>query len=161
MTSLRPPEPLKASKLQKVEPGLGRLGQVGLRSLVLKLDRVGSSLNFSRPGGEAKLALRLVRQDAIVSAGLALALGSFLLCLLGAWRGTFSGLTLVALGSYLLWRLRYKRVAVVAIFILFMVYYGILVYHTYAFSSFVYPEETIEEAVPSPDQLRKKFKRGR
>ncbi len=70
-------------------------------------------------------------------------------------------LTLVALGSYLLWRLRYKRVAVVAIFILFMVYYGILVYHTYAFSSFVYPEETIEEAVPSPDQLRKKFKRGR
>ena len=68
-------------------------------------------------------------------------------------------LALVALGSFLLWRLRYKRAAVVAIFVLFMVYYGILVVHAYAFSSIVFPEETIEEAVPSPDQLRKRFKR--
>ncbi len=70
-------------------------------------------------------------------------------------------LALVAMGSYLLWRLRYKRIAVVSIFVLFTVYYGILVYHAYAFSSIVYPEETIEEAVPSPSQLRKRFKRAR
>ena len=70
-------------------------------------------------------------------------------------------LCLVAMGSYLLWRLRYKRVAVVAVFVLFMVYYSILVMHAYAFSTIVFPEETIEEAVPSPDQLRKKFKRVR
>lgn len=67
-------------------------------------------------------------------------------------------LVLVALGSYLLWRVRHKRAAVVAIFVLFMVYYGILVVHTYAFSALVYPGEVIEESVPSPQQLQKRLK---
>lgn len=68
-------------------------------------------------------------------------------------------LVLVALGSYLLWRVRHKRAAVVAIFILFMVYYGILVIHAYAFSSIVFPQEVMEESVPSPQQLQKRLKR--
>ena len=38
-------------------------------------------------------------------------------------------MTLVALGSYLLWRLRHRALAVIAIFIAFMVYYTVLVYH--------------------------------
>ena len=36
---------------------------------------------------------------------------------------------LVLLGSLLLWRLRHKRVAVIAIFFIFLVYYFLLLYH--------------------------------
>jgi hypothetical protein len=38
-------------------------------------------------------------------------------------------LTLVSLGSYILWILRKKPLAVFSIFFAFLVYYGILIYH--------------------------------
>jgi MFS superfamily sulfate permease-like transporter len=68
-------------------------------------------------------------------------------------------LTLVALGSFLLWRLRRIPAAVVAIFLLFIVYYSILVYHAQAFADIVFPEETIEESVPRPERLKQRFHR--
>ena len=37
--------------------------------------------------------------------------------------------TLVALGSLFLWRMRHLPMAVVGIFVVFLVYYGILLYH--------------------------------
>ena len=48
-------------------------------------------------------------------------------------------LLLVALGSYLLWRHRRQRVAVVGIFALFIVYYWLLVWHLRGFNEFISP----------------------
>jgi len=44
--------------------------------------------------------------------------------------------TLVTLGSYLLWRQRQRPAAVVGVFLVFLVYYGILLYHL-QYSSFL------------------------
>lgn len=41
-------------------------------------------------------------------------------------------LALVSLGTFLLWRLRYRAFAVVAIFALFLAYYFVLLYHLQA-----------------------------
>lgn len=38
-------------------------------------------------------------------------------------------LTLVGLGTLLLWRLHRHRLAVIALFVAFMAYYGLLIYH--------------------------------
>lgn len=48
-------------------------------------------------------------------------------------------LLLVALGSYLLWRHRRQRVAVVGIFALFIVYYWLLVWHLRGFNELIRP----------------------
>ena len=48
-------------------------------------------------------------------------------------------LLLVAMGSYLLWRFRRQRVAVVGIFVLFIVYYWLLIVHLHGFNMFVRP----------------------
>jgi hypothetical protein len=45
------------------------------------------------------------------------------------WLFMFVKLGLVSLGSYLLWRLRKRKLAVLAIFVAFMVYYFVLLYH--------------------------------
>jgi hypothetical protein len=49
-------------------------------------------------------------------------------------------LLLVALGTWLLWRFRRQRIAVIAIFFLFLVYYSILVYHFRAFAEHFFPD---------------------
>jgi hypothetical protein len=45
------------------------------------------------------------------------------------WLFMIVKLALVSLGSYLLWRFRKRRFAVIAIFVAFLVYYFILLYH--------------------------------
>jgi len=48
-------------------------------------------------------------------------------------------LLLVALGSYLLWRYRRRRAAVIGIFCLFIVYYWLLIVHLHGFNMLVRP----------------------
>jgi len=48
-------------------------------------------------------------------------------------------LLLVALGSYLLWRYRRQRAAVIGIFALFIVYYWLLIVHLHGFNMLVRP----------------------
>ncbi len=48
-------------------------------------------------------------------------------------------LLLVALGSYLLWRYRRQRMAVIGIFGLFIVYYWLLIWHLRGFNEFIRP----------------------
>ncbi|HBP16176.1 MAG TPA: hypothetical protein DEA08_00090, partial [Planctomycetes bacterium] len=75
--------------------------QVGLRSLVLRLDAVGNTLGFQRPGGDSRLRVELIRERALVSfAGLA-ALVAFLLAIAlpHAARLNAVALLLIALGA--------------------------------------------------------------
>ena len=48
-------------------------------------------------------------------------------------------LVLVAMGSYLLWRYRRQRAAVIGLFLLFIAYYVLLVYHFSAIATVVFP----------------------
>jgi len=48
-------------------------------------------------------------------------------------------LLLVALGSFLLWRFRRQRAAVIGLFVLFIAYYFILVWHFKAIASIYFP----------------------
>lgn len=48
-------------------------------------------------------------------------------------------LLLVALGSWLLWRYRRQRVAVIGLFCLFIVYYWLLIIHLHGFNLLVRP----------------------
>ncbi|MBX3470567.1 MAG: hypothetical protein KF878_27180 [Planctomycetes bacterium] len=74
-------------------------GRVGLRSLVLALPAVGRDVTLERPGGQARLAVQVVRDDALTLAAGALALVGLLAGVLlpGRARVTYLGLALVGL----------------------------------------------------------------
>lgn len=75
-------------------------GRVGLRSLVLALPAVGRDVVLERPGGQARLDVQVVRDDALTLAAGALALAGLLAGVLvpGRARVTYLGLLLVGLG---------------------------------------------------------------
>lgn len=74
-------------------------GRVGLRSLVLDLPIVGRGASFERPGGEARLVIELVRDDALTLAAGALALFGLVAGLLlpGRFRLSYLGVLLASL----------------------------------------------------------------
>lgn len=74
-------------------------GRVGLRSLVLALPAVGRDVVLERPGGQARLAVQVVRDDALTLAAGALALVGLLAGVLLPGRApvTYLGLALVGL----------------------------------------------------------------
>ncbi|RMG18393.1 MAG: hypothetical protein D6731_02125 [Planctomycetota bacterium] len=89
-------------EFERVEPrrfgDLGAFGQVGLRSLVLDLPRVGVAAVFEREGGDAELDLRAVREPALVGACGLVALLSFVLAGLLSARRSLSAAALSLLG---------------------------------------------------------------
>jgi hypothetical protein len=65
------------AELSKRISDLSTFGQKGLRSLVLQLPQVGREVAFDRPGGDARVQLDLVREEALVSSAGLLALVAF------------------------------------------------------------------------------------
>ncbi|RMG18391.1 MAG: hypothetical protein D6731_02115, partial [Planctomycetota bacterium] len=89
------------TKTLRAVPGLGSLGQVGLRSLVLQLPAVGALAALGRSGGGARVELTLVREATFVTWCGLLALAAFLALLLVPRGGRVSavGLLCVFLGA--------------------------------------------------------------
>jgi hypothetical protein len=115
MNRISPPDELRAAEKKQngpadvLEPVVTALslplpegpegGRVGLRSLVLDLPIVGRGASFERPGGEARLVVELVRDDALTLGAGALALFGLVAGLLlpGRFRLSYLGLLLVSL----------------------------------------------------------------
>jgi len=105
--------------------------------------RVGTQQHFRWLQGIIKTVLVLNLLDAIftlvwVRAGLAQEANALMRDLVHEHAVLFVvvKVTLVTLGSYLLWRQRQRPAAVVGVFLVFLVYYGILLYHL-QYSSFL------------------------
>lgn len=102
----------------------------------LEIRRIGTRQHFRWLEGIVKVTLVLNLLDALftlawVSAGLATEANPFLDELVHAHPVAFVAVktSLVGLASLLFWRLRDRPLAVVAIFLCFLVYYGLLLIH--------------------------------
>jgi hypothetical protein len=100
------------------------------------LARIGTPQHFRWLHGIVKMVLVLNLVDALltlvwVGSGLAREANPLLAELVEDRPVAFAvvKLTLVGLGSLLLWRLRYLPTAVVSIFIIFIAYYALLLWH--------------------------------
>ncbi|HXV37688.1 MAG TPA: DUF5658 family protein [Myxococcota bacterium] len=98
--------------------------------------RIGTPEQFRWLLGLVKVVLALNLLDAIftltwIHAGLAREANPLLARIVGEHPVAFAAikLGLVAGGSYLLWRYRYRPLAVIGIFAAFLVYYLLLLYH--------------------------------
>jgi hypothetical protein len=98
--------------------------------------RLGTRQHYRWLEGIVKVTLVLNLVDAVftlawVGLGLASEANPFLAELVTAHPILFvsTKLGLVGLGSLLLWRLRHRPLAVIAMFVAFLVYYGILLMH--------------------------------
>ena len=104
---------------------------------------VGTPQHFSWLHGIVQIVLLLNLMDAIftlfwVKAGLAVESNILLQSTVNEHPVAFMMIktTLVSLGSLLLWKRRYHPLAVVGLFVVFLVYYYLLLYHL-QFSSFI------------------------
>ena len=108
------------------------------------ISRLGSPEHFKWLQGIVKFILVLNLFDAIFTifwfyAGLAREKNPLLSELLLDYPVIFAivKFMLVSLGSALLWRYRYRPSAIIAIFVAFMAYYALLIYHIQFFSRLI------------------------